>query len=68
LSWEGALAAGCLSNGASVIATGSGHIAPLFEAAPAVVDVLTAFWANPGVVVTRQPADATASAPHRPAG
>jgi len=60
-------AAGCLPNGASVIVTGSGHIAPLFEAAPAVADLLTAFWANPGAVVTRQRADATASAPHRPA-
>jgi dihydrofolate reductase len=37
------------------------------SAAPAVVDLLTAFWANPGAVVTRQRADATASAPHRAA-
>jgi len=47
-------AVGCLPNGASVIVTGSGHIAPLFEAAPAVVDLLTASGANPGAVVTRQ--------------
>src|SRR6266516_3550494 len=30
------------------------HIAPLFEAAPAVVDLLTVSGANPGAVVTRQ--------------
>jgi hypothetical protein len=64
---DAAGAAGCLPNGASVIVTGSGRIAPLFEAAPAVLDLLTGFWANPGAVVTRQRADATASAPHRPA-
>jgi hypothetical protein len=64
---DAAGAAGCLPNGASVIITGSGHIAPLFEAAPAVVDLPTAFWANPGAVVTRQRAGATASAPHQPA-
>ena len=64
---DAARAAGRLPNGASIILPESGHIAPLFEAAPAVVDLLTAFWANPGAVVTRQRADATASAPHRPA-
>jgi pimeloyl-ACP methyl ester carboxylesterase len=58
---------GRLPNGASVILPGSAHITPLFEAAPAVVDLLTAFWANPGAVVTHQRADATASAPHLPA-
>jgi pimeloyl-ACP methyl ester carboxylesterase len=57
-------AAGRLPNGTSVILPGSGHIAPLFEAAPAVAEQLTAFWANPGAVVTRQRA---ATAPHRPA-
>jgi hypothetical protein len=51
---DAARAAGCLPNGAPVILPGSGRIAPLFEAAPAVVDLLTAFWANPGAVVTRQ--------------
>jgi hypothetical protein len=65
--WTPADAAGCLPNGASVIITGSGHIALLFEAAPAVVDLPTAFWANPSAVVTRQRAGATASAPHQPA-
>jgi pimeloyl-ACP methyl ester carboxylesterase len=64
---DAARAAGRLPNGASVILPGSGHVAPLFEAAPAVVDLLTVFWANPGAVLTRQRADATASAPHRSA-
>jgi pimeloyl-ACP methyl ester carboxylesterase len=64
---DAARAAGRLPNGASIILPESDHIAPLFEAVPAVVDLLTAFWANPGAVVTRQRADATASAPHRPA-
>jgi pimeloyl-ACP methyl ester carboxylesterase len=61
---DAARAAGRLPNGASVILPGSGHIAPLFEAAPAVAELLTAFWANPGAVVTRQRA---AMALHRPA-
>ena len=66
-SWtpaDAARAAGRLPNGTSVILPGAGHIAPLFEAAPAVAELLTAFWANPGAVVTRQRA---AVAPHRPA-
>jgi len=42
-----ARAASRLPNGACVILPGAGHIAPLFEAAPAVVDLLTAFWADP---------------------
>jgi pimeloyl-ACP methyl ester carboxylesterase len=54
---DAAGAAGCLPNGASVILPGSGHITPLFGAAPAVVDLLTAFWANPGAVVTRRHED-----------
>jgi pimeloyl-ACP methyl ester carboxylesterase len=49
---DAARAAGRLPNGTSVILPGSGHIAPLLEAAPAVADLLTAFWANPGAVVT----------------
>jgi hypothetical protein len=64
---DAARAAGRLPHGASIILPESGHIAPLFEAAPAMVDLLTTFWANPGAVVTRQRADATASAPQRPA-
>jgi len=61
---DAARAAGRLPKGTSVILPGAGHIAPLFEAASAVAELLTAFWANPGAVVTRQRA---AVAPHRPA-
>jgi len=64
---DAARAAVRLPNGASVILPGSGHIAPMFEAAPDVVDLLTAFWANPGAVVARQRAAAAALPPHRPA-
>ncbi len=64
---DAASAADRLLNGAPVILPGSGHIAPLFEAAPAVADMLTAFWADPSTVVTRQRAGATAPAPHPPA-
>jgi pimeloyl-ACP methyl ester carboxylesterase len=69
-SWtpaDAASAASRLPNGAPVIFPGSGHIAPLFEAAPAVAELLTAFWADPPTVVTRQRAGATAPAPHPPA-
>jgi len=60
--------AGCLPNGASVIVTGSGHVAPLFEAAPAVLDLLTDFWANlvrwsPVSAPTRQPRHLTGQQP-----
>ena len=64
---DAASAAGRLPNGAPVIFPGSGHLAPLFEAAPAVVDLLTAFWADPDTVVARQRVGATAPAPHPPA-
>ena len=64
---DAASAASRLPNGAPVILPGSGHLAPLFEAAPAVVDLLTAFWANPATVVARQRVGATAPAPQPPA-
>jgi pimeloyl-ACP methyl ester carboxylesterase len=64
---DAASAAGRLPNGAPVILHGSGHLAPLFEAAPAVVDLLTAFWADPVTVVARQRVGATAPAPQPPA-
>ncbi len=69
-SWtpaDAASAASRLPNGAPVILPGSGHIAPLFEAAPALADLLTAFWADPAAVVARQRAGPTAPAPHPPA-
>jgi pimeloyl-ACP methyl ester carboxylesterase len=64
---DAASAARRLPNAAPVSLPGSGHIAPLFEAAPALADLLTAFWADPAAVVTRHRAGATAIAPHRPA-
>ena len=54
-----ARAASRLPNGAAVTLPGSGHIAPLFEAPPAVADMLIAFWADPPAVVTRQRGGAT---------
>ena len=56
-------AAGRHTDGASVILPGAGHIAPLFEAAPAVADLLTAFWADPPGVVTRHRAVVAALPP-----
>ncbi len=64
---DAASAARRLPNAAPVSLPGSGHIAPLFEAAPALADLLTAFWADPAAVVTRHRAGATATAPHPPA-
>ena len=64
---DAASAAGLLPNGAPVILPASGHIAPLFQAAPALADLLTAFWADPPAVVTRQRAGAAATAPQPPA-
>ncbi len=58
---DAASAASRLPNGAPVILPGSGHIAPLFEAAPALADLLSAFWADPAAVVTRHRAGATAT-------
>ncbi len=64
---DAARAASRLRNGAAVVLPGSGHLAPLSEAAaPAVTDLLTAFWADPDAVVARYRADATAPAPETP--
>jgi pimeloyl-ACP methyl ester carboxylesterase len=64
---DAASAARCLPNGAPVILPGSSHLGPLFEAAPALADLLTAFWADPATMVTRQRPGATAPAPQPPA-
>jgi pimeloyl-ACP methyl ester carboxylesterase len=64
---DAARAASRLRNGAAVILPGSGHLTPLSEAAPAVTDLLTAFWADPDTVVARYRIDATASTPETPA-
>jgi pimeloyl-ACP methyl ester carboxylesterase len=65
---DAAHAASRLPNGAAVTLPGSGHIAPLFEAAPAVVDLLTAFWANPTGLVTQQRASAAVPTAQPPPG
>lgn len=64
---DAARAASRLPDGAAVILPGSGRLAPLSEAAPAVTDLLTAFWADPDAVVARYRANATALTPGTPA-
>jgi pimeloyl-ACP methyl ester carboxylesterase len=44
-------AAAHLANGALVILPGAGHIGPLLQAAPALVDLLGAFWSDPAATV-----------------
>jgi pimeloyl-ACP methyl ester carboxylesterase len=51
---EAAAASRRLPHGAFVTLPGAGHIAPLLEAAPSVVDLLTAFWRDPAAVVLRR--------------
>ncbi|HEX6678312.1 MAG TPA: alpha/beta fold hydrolase [Actinomycetes bacterium] len=46
-------AAAHLANGALVILPGAGHVGPLLQAAPAVVDLVTAFWRDPAATVAR---------------
>lgn len=48
---QAAAAAGLLRNGASAGVPGGGHVAPLFEPDPALVDLLEAFWRNPAAVI-----------------
>ena len=70
LTWtpaDAAAAASRLPNGAPVVLPGSGHVAPLFEAAVALADLLTAFWADPPAVVARHRAGAAVRAPQPPA-
>jgi pimeloyl-ACP methyl ester carboxylesterase len=45
--------AGLLPRGACTILPGSGHVAPLLQQAPALADVLTGFWHDPGNFGTR---------------
>jgi pimeloyl-ACP methyl ester carboxylesterase len=46
-------AAAHLANGALVILPGAGHVGPLLQAAPAVVDLVGAFWRDPAATVAR---------------
>lgn len=53
-------AAGHLRRGGLVILPGKGHIGPLLQAAPTVVEVVTGFWRDPTTMLLDQP-DTTAS-------
>lgn len=48
-----AAAASLLPHGTTTALAGAGHVAPLFDAAPAVADLLTAFWQDPVAAVAR---------------
>jgi len=48
-----------------VILPGAGHIGPLLQAAPAVVELVTGFWRDPDATVVRQK-DAAPRLPSRP--
>jgi hypothetical protein len=45
--------------GALVILPGAGHIGPLLHAAPAVVELVTAFWRDPDATLASQRGAAT---------
>ena len=47
-------AAAHLSRGALVILPGAGHIGPLQQAAPAVVELVTKFWQDPDSMLANQ--------------
>lgn len=61
-----AAAAARLPRGGWAVLPGAGHVAPLLEAAPAVVDLLTAFWRDPDAVNTLSQETAARSGPHQP--
>ena len=57
-------AAAHLPRGALVVLPGAGHIGPLLQAAPAVVELIGAFWRDPAATVARyRAAPAPASRP-----
>ena len=51
-------AAGHLQRGGLVILPGAGHIGPLLQAAPAVVEVVTGFWRDPDTTLANLPESA----------
>ena len=59
-------AAAHLANGALVVPPGAGHIGPLLQAAPAVVELITAFWHDPAATVAHH-RSATAAGSRPPA-
>jgi pimeloyl-ACP methyl ester carboxylesterase len=44
-------AAAHLASGAPVILPGAGYVGPLLQAAPAVIELITAFWSDPAATV-----------------
>jgi pimeloyl-ACP methyl ester carboxylesterase len=46
-------AAAHLTHGALVILPGAGHIGPLLQAAPTVVELVNAFWRDPATMVAQ---------------
>jgi pimeloyl-ACP methyl ester carboxylesterase len=46
-------AAAHLANGALVILPGAGHIGPLLQAGPAMVELVGAFWSDPAATIAR---------------
>lgn len=67
-SWTPAQAAAAaaqqLPRGASVSLPGRGHVAPLFQAAPALVALITQFWQEPAGFIQRH--SAATNAPTSP--
>jgi pimeloyl-ACP methyl ester carboxylesterase len=59
-------AAAHLSRGALVILPGAGHIGPLLQAAPAVAELVTAFWRDPDTTLANQRGAATSPPPAAP--
>ncbi len=53
------VAASHLQCGGLVILPGDGHIGPLLQAAPTVVDVVTGFWRDPNTTISNLPDTAT---------
>jgi pimeloyl-ACP methyl ester carboxylesterase len=57
-------AAGLLPHGGCTVLAGNGHVAPLLQQGPALADMLTDFWHDPGEFSTRHtPAGADLTAP-----
>jgi pimeloyl-ACP methyl ester carboxylesterase len=59
-SGDARAAAAHLANGALVILPGAGHIGPLLQAAPAVVDLVTTFWRDPAATIAHHRSATTA--------
>lgn len=62
---DAAAAADRLPCGGWAAVPGAGHVAPLLEAAPAVVDLLKAFWHDPGAVRALHRETGARSGPHQ---